>query len=146
MSECEICGRDTPVSIKAKIEESILNVCEKCVQFGEKVITQPETPKNTKQQPQRELKEIVLIENYGSVIKSAREKMNINRSEFAQKIKEKENIIKRVEMKELMPNDVLLTKIESFLKINLREKDVTKTQKKEVKNADLTVGDVVEVK
>ncbi len=72
--------------------------------------------------------------------------MNLNREEFAKRIKEKESVIRRVESEEMTPDDALIQKIEKFLGIKLRkiyeEKPV---RKKEIKEK-LTLGDVVEVK
>jgi len=36
--ECNLCGRDLEVLNKTKIEGSILDVCDKCVKFGEKIV------------------------------------------------------------------------------------------------------------
>ncbi|MBS3052498.1 MAG: TIGR00270 family protein [Candidatus Aenigmarchaeota archaeon] len=146
MSECEICGKEVPIPIKAKIEESILNVCDKCVHFGEKIDLPQRAAKNIKLLAKVELNEIILLENYGNIIKNTREKMKLSRTEFAQKIMEKENIIRRIEMSDLKPDNKLLDKIEIFLNINLKEKNEQKLQKKDTKKAELTMGDVVEVK
>ncbi len=147
MSECEICGKEMPMLIRAKIEESVLSVCSKCIEFGEKTEQlQEETVKKPVLPNSEALKETILIDHYGFLIKNAREKMKLSRLEFAAKIKEKENIIKRVEASELKPDDKLLEKIEKFLNLNLKEKDIQKPQKKDVKKAELTLGDVVQIK
>lgn len=89
--------------------------------------------------------EFVLIENYGNVIKDTREKLGINRKEFAEKLKEKEKIIKRIESNELAPDESLITRIEKLLNISLKEKQPEKFKKSATKTSNLTIGDIVEV-
>jgi putative transcription factor len=90
--------------------------------------------------------ETVFIENYGKLIVEARKRINLTREEFAEKIKEKESVIRRIENEEMVPDDALTKKIERFFGIKLKKPyKEGLIRKKEIKS-ELTLGDVVEVK
>jgi uncharacterized protein (TIGR00270 family) len=69
----------------------------------------------------------------------------LNREQFAEKIKEKESVIKRIENEEMTPDDPLTYKIEKFLEIKLRIPYEKKYTEKKVKKAELTIGDIIKV-
>lgn len=134
---------------KAKIEGTVLEVCEECLRYGEKI----EEPKRITKIPKKKKlvslppveEETVLVNNYGILIIQARKKRNLTREEFAKKINEKESVIRRVESEEMKPDDALTKKIEKFLEIKLRKPYEKKSiQKKQVKG-ELTLGDIVEI-
>ncbi len=148
--ECIICGKNTAKLLKARIEGSILEVCESCVNYGELIpeVNPVEIEKRREIIDLPSYKEdgMFLIENYGKVIVETRGKKGLNREEFAQKIKEKESVIKRIENEEMMPDDALTDKIEKFLEIKLRKPYEMKCpEKKNSKKAELTIGDVIKV-
>lgn len=89
--------------------------------------------------------EPVLVENYGEVIRVAREKRGLDRKRFAGKMGEKESVIKRIEQQQMIPPEGLLRKIERFLGVKLTEKYESKVEKGGKRTGDLTVGDVVEI-
>lgn len=128
---------------RVKIEDSIVEVCEKCLVYGEKI----EEIKREKINIRKKTIEVSeeLIKNYGNIIKDAREKLGIGRKEFAEKLKEKELIIKRIESNKLVPDEDLIKKIEKILGIKLKEK-YSKIPEKKTKVANLTIGDIVEIK
>jgi len=95
--------------------------------------------------PYRE-EEIFFIENYGTLIIESRKKKNLTREEFAEKIKEKESVIRRIENEEMMPDEALTKKIEDFLEIKLTKSYEAKKIEKTLKKIELTIGDVIEVK
>jgi len=145
--ECTICGKKVPRLFKAEIEGTILEVCESCLSFGEKII-EPEVLTRVRRVRRKHLveEEIVFVDNYGKLIVAARKKMNLTREEFAKKINEKESVIKRVEAEEMRPNDALIKKIERFLGIKLTKTYEKKRIEKRVQRGKLTLGDIVEVK
>lgn len=90
--------------------------------------------------------DLELVSEYGKLIAQVRESKGLTRYDFAQKINEKESVIKRLEDEEFEPDGGLVEKIEDFLDIRLREKyEGILLQRRERKRIDLTVGDVVEV-
>lgn len=127
------------------MEDTILEVCEDCLKYGELIETKPIRMEKFKEIPIVKEEEIVIIDNYGKKIIEAREKIKLAREEFAKKINEKESVIKRVENEEMKPDDKLAEKIEKFLEIKLRVPyEIKKIETKPIKG-ELTIGDVVEV-
>lgn len=129
-----------------KIEGSILEVCEDCLKYGERII-EPEEITLTKSKKKVSLpEEEILVDNYGKLISEKRKELKLTREEFAKKIKEKESVIRRVESEEMIPDDKLIKKIENFLEIKLRRKFEEKPLKRKEIKQKLTLGDVVELK
>ncbi len=127
----------------------MLEVCENCVNFGKEIIeTNP-----VKIERKKEIEDLSFykeensfVENYGKLIIETREKKDLNREQFAEKIKEKESLIKRVENEQMTPDDALTNKIERFLEIKLKKPYEEKyMERKAVKKPELTIGDIVEV-
>jgi len=122
-------------------------VCKACLGFGEEVIEpkilEVEKRKRIDILPYRE--EEFFIENYGKLIIETRERKNLSREQFAEKIKEKQSVIKRVENQELTPDDALTDKIERFLEIKLKRLYEGKYTERKVKKTELTIGDIIKV-
>ena len=128
------------------MEDTILEVCEDCLKYGELIESKPVRIAKVKGIPVVKEEEIVIIDNYGKKIIEVREKINLTRKEFAKKISEKESVIKRVENEEMEPDDKLTEKIEKFLNIKLRVPYETKKLEAKPSKGKLTVGDIIEVK
>ena len=127
------------------MEDTILEVCEDCLKYGELIESKPVRIAKIKEIPIVKEEEIVIIDNYGKKIIEAREKINLTREEFAKTINEKESVIKRVENEEMEPDDKLTEKIEKFLDIKLRVPYEKKKLETKPSKGKLTVGDVLEV-
>lgn len=147
--ECTICGKKVEKLHRAKIEGTVIDVCEECLAYGEEVldtrITQPVSLKKKLRVSHLEEEKTVFVENYGELIAGSRKKKGLTREEFAKKIKEKESVIRRVEKEEMIPDDDLTKKIEKFLDIKLKKRYERKPIKKKRVEGELTLGDVVEV-
>ena len=147
ISECTLCGKKVYKLFLTKVEGSEIEVCESCQKFG-KVIKEirpkiEQKPKIILEKPVET--EELLRANYGRLIMEARQKLGLQRKDFALKIKEKESLIKRVESQQMRPDDKLRKKIEYFLKIKLTEVyEEKKLDQKPIKPT-LTIGDIVEV-
>jgi len=131
------------------VEDTILEVCEKCLRYGEAIAEPVQISVTRKKQimplPSVE-EENVIVDNYGKLIIEARKKKNLTREEFAKKIKERESVIRRVEREEMEPNDVLTEKLERFLEIKLKKPyEESRIEKKQMKG-ELTLGDIAEIK
>lgn len=144
--DCTLCGREVEKIFKAEVEGSIVEVCENCLKFGRK-IEEVKPPIKKKPEPTITLpeEETIMIHNYGKVIKETREKKGLTRNDFAKNIKEKESVIRRIEMEEMVPDEKLKRKIERFLEISLTEKYEEKGIESKSRKETLTLGDVVEV-
>ncbi len=148
MALCDMCGKETKL-IVALIENTELNVCEKCGKFG-KIIRKDNYIPKIKKSIIKEIEEEVLeriVKGYGTLIKEAREKINIKQEDFAKKINEKVSLIHNIESGHHEPNIKLAQKIEKFLKIKLiDEKKLEKTELKTTKSETLTIGDLIKLK
>ena len=86
----------------------------------------------------------VLIGNLGSVVRKAREKMNIDHATLASKISEKKSILTSVEAGNMSPNEKLTKKLENFLKIKLTEKvEAVEISSSKSSGESLTMGDLI---
>ncbi len=125
MNYCEICGKKVSNTITIRIETAELKVCKACVKFGKEIFKSSKTIKKTKvsvKKPIKEIDEYELVENYGDIIRKAREEMKLSRSDLAKILKEKESVIARIENYEMIPDDKLARKLEKFFKIKLLRK------------------------
>ncbi len=135
MAACEICGVE--ITGKAQyiaIGSSKLRVCKACARYGSEVMES--TPAQTTlssehvqlakakrklyEQMDLELEEgLAIEEDYGNKIKEARERAGLKQAELAQKINEKQSLLRKIEHEEILPTDEVRKKIERVLKITL---------------------------
>ncbi len=147
--ECELCGRKTDSLVKIEIEQTTLEVCRSCAKHG-KGYQEPtyrnrrELTKNIKHESKFNV-EKQLVENYGSLIRNARQRKNLTLSELARQINETESYLDRVEKERTIPEEKVIKKLEKFLGIALYE-EPKEEQKIEPKKASLdkTLGDFLE--
>ena len=133
----------------AQVEGSRIEVCEACGKYGnvleeikpeakrvfiKKVIT-----------PELEEPEEFLKSDYGKLITNARQKLGLERKEFSMKINEKESIIRRIELQQMVPDDKLRKKIENFLEIKLTEVYEEKKISQKPTKSTLTLGDIIQM-
>lgn len=147
--ECTLCGKNVDKLFLAEVEGSKIEVCEACGKFGE--IFEEIKPKvervvvERQSIPQLEKPEEEFKSSYGKIIMQARQKMGLERKDFAKKINEKESIIRRIESQQMRPDDKLKRKIENFLGIKLTEIYEEKKLEKKTQEYTLTLGDIIEV-
>ena len=158
---CELCG--SPIRGKAykiKLEGATLIVCEKCYK---KITAKPgsvevlmEKKKKTKGKPKFTRKtrrprhvEYEVVDDYFERIKKARIKMGWNLSVLAQRVMEKETVLKRIEQGRLRPSIELSKRLERVLGITLLEPVVEEEYEPTVSltgEYELTLGDLANVK
>ena len=115
--QCDLCGIEKNL-LKTKIENSILNVCSDCSQFGKvekikNISNQLFKPITVKENPK------TIVENYGKLIKENRERKNLKQKELAKRLAEKESTIHKLETNHLRPSIRLARKLEKFLEVKL---------------------------
>lgn len=140
VSECELCG--AKATRKAKVEGTVLDVCDDCVKFGEavdKVDFKKKIPI-----PKLEGSEQVMVKDFHKTIRRSREKKKLTQEELAKKLNEKASVIKRIEEGWQPPNK-LIEKIEKFFNLKLREEAVETLKQKKAGSQKLTIGDIIEV-
>ncbi len=148
MQECDICGRKTDKEYIVEVEEAQLHVCERCAKGMTPIEIIDHSPnKNAKQEPRvikhafsEEANEIT--NDYGSIIKNAREKAGLTNKELAIRINEKESLIARIERNQLMPEERVAKKLEKLLGIKLETDSKSEENKRTFgENEPLTLWD-----
>jgi conserved hypothetical protein TIGR00270 len=156
--QCEICGAEiVGEATRIEVDGAVLDVCSRCSKYGKKVYGKKKIsdapvefeksfenkifPKN------KSVSEYIeeLIPEYGKIIRREREKRGWTQKEFADKIDEKESIIKKAERREITLEDGIRKKIENIFEIKLTERLKEVHVHANVRR-DLTLGDVVQVK
>ena len=134
---CEMCGKEVPQTKTVIVEGSRLNVCPNCSRFGEdyrasqsgaSISSSVIEQRLEKREKRMKTKDIYsgsssteLIDDYGSVIREAREAKGMDLEQFAASILEKKGTLSKVEAGALVPDDKLIKKIEKALGIKLTE-------------------------
>ncbi len=134
---CEMCGKEVPLTKTVIVEGSRLNVCPNCARFGEDYrANQSGAPISTsvidqrleKREKRMKTKDIYagtssteLVDDYGGVIREAREAKGMDLEQFAASIQEKKGTIAKIESNSLVPDDKIIKKIEKALGIKLTE-------------------------
>lgn len=161
---CEMCGKDVPFTKRVTIESSVLSVCSGCMRFGKAVtpgqLAQSNSPEYIgtaleRRQIRQRTKDVyeqfgdrVLADDYNVKISRARNKMGMNQEELARKINEKKSIINKLETKDMRPDDRLLKKLESTLKITLTETatEAAVGNNRKRQSGGLTLADMIKSK
>ncbi|HVC58721.1 MAG TPA: multiprotein bridging factor aMBF1 [Candidatus Acidoferrales bacterium] len=123
MEECELCGRKANDIYLVNIEGAELRVCVNCAQ-GKKIVatyiqkTEQKGKSFASTRPPRE-EDQRLVENFGTVIREARDRMHLPLKVLAEMIAEKETFLARVEHQSTMPSIALTKKLEKALNIKL---------------------------
>ena len=135
---CEMCGKDVPQTKAVIVEGSRLSVCPSCARFGEdyrissaggvpvtQSVIEERLEKREKRMKTRDIyvgaSTIELVDDYGGVIRAAREAKGMDQEKFAASIQEKKGIIAKIESNSLVPDDKIIRKIEKALGIKLTE-------------------------
>jgi len=158
---CEICG--LPIegqAYKLRLEGAELVVCSKCrarVSTAQALpLAAPARPPQAlaKPKPRRPAsssgtsrEEYDVVENYGAVVKAARERLGLSIAELAARIKEKESVLRRIESGKLRPTLELAKKLEKALRVKLVEKVRVEEEARGAtsEKPELTLGDVADV-
>jgi putative transcription factor len=149
--QCDMCGKEAPL-FKTDVEGGILNVCQACSKFGKVISVVREVSEiKAARQLERQVikKEIVqvIVDDYGELIKKAREKRGLKQEELAKMLAEKESKIQKLESGQFEPSIDLARKLEKALKITLVEQHEEAHDKQYKAASDtLTIGDVLEIK
>jgi len=153
---CEMCGAESASLESRKVSGSVLRVCTSCAGMGKQTSYRESVGHRAfvaqtleKREQKARYKEIssdekVLVSNYGSVVRKARERKGLDHAALALKIAEKKSIITSIESENMRPNEKLIQKLENFLKINLMEEVVVSSSSySSGKKKNLTMGDLI---
>lgn len=133
-----MCGKPIKGNpIRIKIDNAAMDVCKECSKFGKvQKVPQPKyRSSNNKSKSKRtnnyqkrnysrrnDEPAEELIEDYGNIIKHARESKKLSREQLGERINEKVSVITRVESEKMTPDIKLAKKFEKALNITLIEK------------------------
>ena len=153
---CEMCGADSINLSSMKISGSVLRLCISCSSHGTKPTERESLGHRAyvaQTLQQRDMKrrysdlqdsEEVLVANYGTLVRKAREKLGLDHATLASKISEKKSIITSVESQNIHPNEKLVKRLENFLGVKLMEKiDFSSGREKKKSSESLTMGDLL---
>ena len=158
--QCEMCGEDVPVCKRAKVEGLTMQVCSKCIRFGDEVVQKAAaksvTPAVVIQRLERRENRPVyrdvfeaqdtgdsMVLDFARKITVARNSKGMTKKDFATRINEKLSVVVKLERGELNPDDKLMKKLERELGVSLKEKVSDVKVEKRAYNQGLTLGDFV---
>lgn len=153
---CEMCGTESASLETRKVSGSVLRLCSSCGEMGSQtsfresighrayVAQALEKRKQRERYEDIEPDEYVLVSNYGSMVRRAREKKGLDHASLASKISEKKSILTSVEAGNMKPNEKLIKKLENSLGIKLVEKvEMEATPSSNQSSKALTMGDLL---
>ena len=153
---CEMCGTESASLETRKVSGSVLRLCSSCGEMGSQtsfresighrayVAQALEKRKQRERYEDIEPDEYVLVSNYGSMVRRAREKKGLDHASLASKISEKKSILTSVESGNMKPNEKLIKKLENSLGIKLVEKvEVESAPRSNQSSKALTMGDLL---
>lgn len=129
---CEVCGQEIRGQPFYRIiEGGRMTVCGRCSKFGSgdwdprqvnriSIQSRPVQPRRARSDLEA-AEELELIENYGELIRKSRQKMKLSVEDFANKINEKESVVKKLEQEDINPDSKLIKKVENTLNIRILE-------------------------
>ena len=153
---CEMCGAESASLESRKVSGSVLRVCTLCSGMGKQTAHRESVGHRAfvaqtleKREQKTRYKDIssdekVLANDFGSIVRKAREKRGLDHTTLALKISEKKSIIASVESGNMKPNEKLIKKLENFLNIKLMEEvEDSLSSYKSASKKNLTMGDLI---
>ncbi len=160
--DCELCGK--PINgkpVRVKIDGAPMDVCKDCSKFGKiqkvpkpsqymqkKGKTKKRTNKPSRNYRKDDEPTEELVENYGTIIRNARESNNLSREQLGEKIFEKVSVISKIETEKMDPDLKLARKLEKALNIKIIEKNENIDLKsfQNISSDVNTIGSLVKIK
>jgi len=144
--DCEICGQPTRELFLISVEGTKLQVCRICSTYGTFISQVKETPLERTIVISEEEPETDIVDGYAELIRTSRERLGLNQEEFAKKINENLNVIKKIEKGRMIPTEKLAAKLERLFKIRLFQQVKRQSIEKKKIDTSLSVEDVAVVK
>lgn len=171
--QCEMCGKQTESLKVALVEGSELDVCSDCESFGEVLHEESDdggagetagsaassggtggTASTTtsggggggggRRDPFEEMG--ALAADYPERVREAREAMELTQEELADRLNEKQSLIRKIERGDMRPDEDVRGKLESTLEVSLTEEVAADDWESEDSGEGYTLGDIVERK
>ena len=138
--ECEMCGRVISSAVKARVEGSVLSVCNNCSQFGDLVDVRAEV----RDRRRITLDTKTINPNFAKIIRTTRISSVLSVEQLAEKMGEKASVVERVE-KGMRPTDELAKKLEKALSVKLFGAEEAEFDSKK-KDTSQSLGDIAVIK
>ncbi|MEM0116938.1 MAG: multiprotein bridging factor aMBF1 [Conexivisphaerales archaeon] len=130
---CEVCGTNIPTEpIVVDIDGAVLSVCSKCAKLGKPVgqttannwkgTTVPKNVLSSHTQIFAADDELVVREDFATVLRNARETMHLTQEQVGMKVNEKSSVIAKLESGKMKPSIALAKKLEHVMKVRLLER------------------------
>jgi len=160
---CEVCGRE----IIGKphyviIEGAKLVTCGECAKLGsgewspKPSVSSPVVKIRAPRIPRRKAtvknidihEDVTVIENFGSLVRNARQKMGLSQEDLGRKIGEKTSVIKKIEVEKIVPHEKIARKLEHALGIKLLVPVVEPEVPASLRptRREVTLGEIVQLK
>jgi putative transcription factor len=138
---CEMCGQEVEGIQRVRVEGSVLRLCTQCARFGTLIDPPPAAPAAApvprravvaatrptlvrRRLEERDLYtdigELVLVDEWGKRIRTAREARGWTPEELGKHLNEKKSIVLKLETGSFHPTDDLVRRIEHLLKVRIR--------------------------
>jgi len=154
--QCELCGKEIPGRPKrVAIEGAQLETCAACAGLGTE-IRGPQSSRAPLSKGASHVRpryrdiyrqiEGEIDPDFDNIVRQARQKAGLTQEQLAAKIMEKALVIKKIERKELTPDDKLRKKLEKALNVNLLIDVSREKAGRGAASENLTLGDVAVVK
>ncbi len=163
---CEMCGKEVPRLVKCDIEGTMLNCCQDCAKFGNRITPshsgdspgyQAAQPKGhvekalerrKQRQTPRDIYEKMgpreLVDDYGERVRKARVSRGMTPEDLGRAINERKSIINQVESYTMHPDEKLVKKLERELNISLMEEgDYSAPKSSGNASKGMTLGDLI---
>ena len=136
---CEVCGGQIyGKPRKALIEGAKMIVCQECAKLGS-INSEPEVKSSirshvsvkrtrrtaapaaflTRRTTASVPEDLEIREGFGSLVRTARERLGLSQEDLGKKIGEKVSILRKIEVEKITPDRRLARKLEHFLKVEL---------------------------
>ena len=143
-----MCGKESRL-VLADVEGGELKVCSNCTKYGTvkrsgvNIVSPFKRKASHDDGPQ-----FKVVENYSTLIRSAREKKGLKQEDFAKFLNERESIVAKWEQGSLKPRIDVAKRIGRLLRISLVVKDevADKVEIKKGKSSEFTLADFVKVR
>jgi putative transcription factor len=156
---CDLCGKSGKL-YKVELEGSRVIACESCAKYGKvlhEVKEEVSKKKDMKEKESAQTRQIqkgpeviqIIVKDYSTKIKNAREKRQIKQEDFAKLVNIKDSLLLHIESGKMEPNMDLAHKLEKALGIRLIEEITLEPEVKSEKlktNGPMTLGDLINIK
>lgn len=153
--QCELCGNEYSICKPAIVDGVKMMLCQNCMKHGKMTKEVKNTSTRVNDQilsriKRQKVKDVYkgmnreLVNNFGDIIKNAREKMGLTREKLGFNIGERTITIAKIEKGDLRPSDKIAEKLEKELSITLFEEVKKISSSSTISHSNgLTLGDFI---